>query len=210
MGTERGMDRLIFFTDAVTAIAITLLILPLVELVPEASTHKGDAIGDFFRDNLYQIFAFVLSFVIIARQWLANHEILEHVVRPTPRLFQLNLAWAFTVVVLPLPTEIVAAFVSNAPVIAFYIGTMTVNSLILSAICVEVYRHPETEDDGNHGRLERLVGSLITTAAFVIALILSLTVPRVNYYALLVLVLTIPAYRLIKPRLRRYEKEHSS
>ena len=33
MRTERGLDRLITFVDAVVAIAITLLVLPLVEVL---------------------------------------------------------------------------------------------------------------------------------------------------------------------------------
>jgi uncharacterized membrane protein len=210
MGTERGMDRLIFFTDAVTAIAITLLILPLVELVPEASARKGETLGDFLNDNLWQIFAFVLSFVIIARLWLANHQILEHVERPTPRLLRLNLAWAFTIVVLPLPTEIIAAFPSSTTSVGLYIGTMAVNSLILTAICVEIYRHPETEADGDQGRLQRLAGSIPTTAAFLIALILGVVVPHLNFYALFVLVLTIPADYIIRSQVKRREAARSS
>ena len=32
---ERGLDRVLTFVDAVVAIAITLLVLPLAELAPE-------------------------------------------------------------------------------------------------------------------------------------------------------------------------------
>jgi uncharacterized membrane protein len=40
MRTERGLDRLVTFLDAVVAIAITLLVLPLVELLGEG--HDED------------------------------------------------------------------------------------------------------------------------------------------------------------------------
>ena len=43
--TERGLDRLINFSDAVIAIAATLLILPLVEIVNDALSDEGGLSG---------------------------------------------------------------------------------------------------------------------------------------------------------------------
>ena len=40
--TERGLDRLVTFLDAVVAIAITLLVLPLVEVLGEAPGEPLD------------------------------------------------------------------------------------------------------------------------------------------------------------------------
>ncbi|HEY4269807.1 MAG TPA: TMEM175 family protein [Galbitalea sp.] len=201
MGTERGMDRLIFFTDAVTAIAITLLILPLVDLVP----HGGHdlTISGFIQDNFGQIFAFVLSFVIIARLWIANHASLEHVLRATPALMWLNIAWAFTIVLLPLPTALTAATQPEAGPVGFYIGTMTANSLLLTAICWVVYKHPEVESgEGAAARKERLLGNAATSVAFIIALIVGTAVREINYFALFALVLTTPFDMIVKRRIR--------
>lgn len=209
MGTKRGLERLIFFTDAVAAIAITLLILPLVDRVTQAFHAPDSSVtaGQFLYENIPQIFAFVLSFAIIARLWIANHEILEHVQTSTRSLMWLDVAWAFTVVVIPLPTEIVAVFPTDGATVGFYIGSMTASSLVLTGIAFYLYRHPVLESDDGRTSLERLWGSSATAGGFIIALILGLAVPHLNFYALLVLLLTFPADVLMKPRFRKRDEE---
>jgi uncharacterized membrane protein len=203
MGTSRGFDRLVFFTDAVTAIAITLLILPLVELVPEYSAaHHGGTVGGFLQEYFTQLWAFLLSFVIIARLWLANHRALEPVERQSPLLLTLSLAWAFTVVVLPLPTALIASLTNDRSGTAFYIGTMTASSLLLTAICWEVYRRPELGGVDRDVTLMNLYGVGSTSVGFVVALIVALVFPQINFFALFVLFLTVPLDLIVKPRLR--------
>lgn len=203
MGTERGLDRLIFFTDAVTAIAITLLILPLVDLVPHGSHTSSVTIPSYVRDNFGQILAFVLSFVIIARLWIANHGALEHVLRATPTLMWLNIAWAFTIVFLPLPTALTAATTAGPGPVGLYIGTMTANSVLLTAICWVIYKHPEMESgEATAARRSRLIGSAATSGAFIVALILGTALRNVNYWALFALLLTTPFDLILKRRIR--------
>lgn len=69
-----------FFTDAVVAIAMTLLILPLMESVGEAS-DAGDSAAEWLYAHDGQLLAFVLSFVIVAMFWRANHRLFEHIER---------------------------------------------------------------------------------------------------------------------------------
>ena len=204
MGTERGFDRLVFFTDAVTAIAITLLILPLVDLVPEyAAAHPHGTIGGFVGEYARQLGAFLLSFVIIARLWLANHRALEPVDRQSRPLLTLSLAWALTVVVLPLPTALIASTLTDDRAgIAFYIGTMTASSLLLTAICWEVYRRPELGGADREETLMNLYGVASIAVFFVVALVVGVAFPQINFYALFLLLLTAPLDWIIKPRLR--------
>jgi len=202
MGTARGFDRLVFFTDAVTAIAITLLILPLVDLVPEyVAHHQSGTAGGFIHDYWTQIWSFALSFVIIARLWIANHGALEPVERQSTRLLVLEVAWAFTVVVLPLPSALIATLNPERSGIAFYIGTMTASSLLLTAICWEVYRRPELGATSRQHSLTTFYGVGSTAVAFVLALIVGVVFPQINFYALLILLLTIPLDWIVKPRL---------
>jgi uncharacterized membrane protein len=202
MGTGKGFERLVFFTDAVTAIAITLLILPLVDLVPEYTSHHGATVGGFIHEYWNQLWSFVLSFVIIARLWIANHETLERVERQSPRLMTLDVAWAFTVVVLPLPTALIAVLdVHDRSAIAFYVGTMTASSLLLAAICWEIYRRPELGATDRQASLVNFYGVASTAGAFVVALIVGVSFPALGLYPLLILLITFPLDWIVKPRL---------
>lgn len=148
MQTTRGLDRLVFFTDAVTAIAITLLVLPLVDSVTEAA-HDGLSVEQFIGNNVAAISGFALSFVVIARLWLAHHSTFEHVRSYSRPLLLLNLFWAFRVVVLPLPTEMVSQFRTSALSVGVYIGTMAASSLTLTAMTLLIRKHPRLELEEN-------------------------------------------------------------
>jgi hypothetical protein len=59
---EAGVDRIIAFSDGVVAIAITLLILPLTEI----DRAQDATLGNVVVDNQSALFAFALSFAVIA------------------------------------------------------------------------------------------------------------------------------------------------
>lgn len=201
--TERGIERLIFFTDAVAAIAITLLILPLVDIVTSSATAPHASVASFISDNLSQILAFALSFLIIARLWLANHRVLENTVRTTSLLMWLDIAWAFTIVVLPLPTEITAVYHQSVQTVTLYIGSAFASTLLLTAMSLYLYLHPELERKGTSLSASQLYGIATTSVGFVLALALELIFPRLNYWTLLALLISFPLDVLVKPRIVR-------
>ena len=202
MGTPRGLERLIFFTDAVTAIAITLLILPLVSIVP---THPApnESVWPLLVDHAPQLGSFVLSFLVIARFWLAHHAIFEHVGRYNSRLNFLSLAWAFTIVVLPLPTAITAAYATSPLTIALYISTVLLSSMTLAAITFTVRGNQLIESQTNPLSRETQVNSITSVACIAVALLLGVTVPHVSYFGLLLLLLATPVNRFVLRRLAR-------
>jgi uncharacterized membrane protein len=206
MEKHRGVERLIFFTDAVVAIAITLLILPLVEIVTtDASKPTPVPVSGFLFDNLSQLFAFALSFVIIARFWMANHEILLNTVRATRLLMWLDIAWVFTIVVLPLPTEITAVYHPSLLTVSIYIGTCLASTVLLTALCFYLMRHPELRAKGTRMSAIQLWGIASTAGGFLVALVLTWIFPAITYYSLLVLLLAYPLDLLVKPRIVRRE-----
>jgi Endosomal/lysosomal potassium channel TMEM175/Resolvase, N terminal domain len=70
-------DRVLFFSDAVFAIAITLLIVDL--RVPDVPDLQS---GQQLRDTLPQIGGFALSFAVIGLFWTGHHRLFRHVKGP--------------------------------------------------------------------------------------------------------------------------------
>jgi uncharacterized membrane protein len=197
VATTRGLERLVFFTDAIAAIAITLLILPLVEVVPEIAAHGG-SVGTLFTDYFGQILGFLISFAVIARLWFAHHQLFEHVAAYSGRLVFLTVLWAFTIVLLPLPTALTAQLDPSPGLVAFYIGTMTVSSLVLTTMTVVIRSTPAIQAPDNPVSPRNFAASFWVSAGFVIALIIGTAVPAINYWALFVLFLTPSIGALIR------------
>jgi uncharacterized membrane protein len=187
----RDPDRLVLFTDAVVAIAVTLLILPLVEVVAEVAKEQGDPATDPFavvRENWPAIISFLLSFAVIARFWLVHHGVFEHVKAYNNRLIQLNMLWLLCIVVLPFPTEILGHFENDRFSASFYSGTLLVLALTQTALTLLIHNHKElaVEDSPVTGR--ELVGSISFAACATIAFLLAALVPGVGLYGLLALI----------------------
>jgi uncharacterized membrane protein len=200
MATTRGLERLIFFTDAVAAIAITVLILPIVDAVPGAAANNLTVL-EFLTAHWPQLLTFLISFLVIARLWTAHHAIFEHVVTYNGRLVQLSLLWSLTVVFLPLPTAL-TTFTTDGVAVALYIGTMALSSIVLTAITLMVRGNPELEDKDNPIRPAMVLESVWTSVGFLVALLLGSLVPVINYWALLLLMLE-PALRPLVSRKHR-------
>ena len=103
MRSERGFERIVFFSDAVVAIAISLLILPVVDQFVDDS---GRDITTTFADEAGSLFAFVLSFVVIARFWLVHHQLFELIKGYTTPIVLANMLWLLGIVFIPLPTQL--------------------------------------------------------------------------------------------------------
>jgi uncharacterized membrane protein len=197
----RSADRMKFFTDAVVAIAMTLLILPLLESITAAVEEELTTAG-YLRENSGSLFSFALSFLIIARLWMSHHSLYEHVERYTHTLMWLNVAWMFTIVWLPVPTSMVGRMDTDRLQVALYVGTIAANALVLTATYVVALRSPQTWGGPGRPRVAGLAGSLAIALLSGLALIIALAFPgAIGYAAMLLLFLSDPVSRLLQPRL---------
>lgn len=194
-----GPERLLAFSDGVVAIALTLLVLPLAELVPEAGHHTGSGLT-VITDNLAPIGSFVLSFAVIARFWAAHHRVFNDVRRVGPVLVWVNTLWLFTIVVLPFPTEMVGTFSDDPFTLRFYVASLLASSALLTTMTLLARR---SLPPGERTAL-RQAAALSTTTLFLVVFLLTLVAPQFGYWPLLLLLATGPLEHLIAPLVTRW------
>lgn len=105
-------DRVLFFSDAVFAIAITLL---AIDLKVPASTSQNQSIIDG-----KGLISFGISFVVIGLFWLGHHGTFRYIVALDRVLISINLFFLGTIALLPYPTRLLEVGTSGSAQIVFY------------------------------------------------------------------------------------------
>jgi len=121
---EIPFERVLFFCDAIVAIAITLLALNLKLEVPE-NHHLT------FSDLLLpwkSYLAFFLSFINIASLWRTHHQMYSYIGKMNERTLVYNICWLFFIVILPFSTSTLSTHFGDSSAIFLY----SLNILALS------------------------------------------------------------------------------
>ncbi len=97
-------ERLTFFSDAVVAIAITLLALELP--LPEGATSAELLRSLGHHHSEYQ--SFLISFIVIGGHWRAHHRLFNYVTTLGGGLARLTFGWLLMQVIMPFATKMIA------------------------------------------------------------------------------------------------------
>jgi uncharacterized membrane protein len=190
--TDRGFDRFITFLDAVVAIAITLLVLPLTEML--AGAHVPAHAADVFTENGPSFAAFLISFAVIARLWLAHHRMVERVGAYDVAFVWINLGWVLTIVFLPFATQLTSVYPARDRL------TLALSALFLAWAAFLVWRRPGLRRPGVTVEQAAPWPALLIAGALLFAAVVGTAFPQVNYYALLLLLVTARFERLLPDR----------
>lgn len=197
MRSSRGLDRFTYFTDAVVAIAITLMVLPLVDIASGAAQHQS-SVAHLLNENADAILSFALSFVVIARLWLAHQSIFERVALYDSKVITSGFLWMLTIVLLPFLTTLIAEYSHDSLSVGLYIGDVAISSVCLSLLTIIVARNPELRRADAAFDPSELSHAFATTGMLVVALLIAIAVPRIGLWALLLLFFTGPATRIVR------------
>jgi uncharacterized membrane protein len=129
----RELERIVFFSDAVFAIAITLLVLNIeVPDVPEA------AVAQELPARLLGLWpkylSYVISFVVILSFWVAHHSIFGAIRRYDRNLIWLNSLFLMCVAFLPFPSALFGQYTDQQLVVAIYAGSLGTTRLLLTGV----------------------------------------------------------------------------
>jgi uncharacterized membrane protein len=133
------LERMVFFCDAVVAIAITLLALDL-RIEHSSDTHlKFIDIISPWRNFL----AFVLSFVNIASFWTTHHRFFAYIKKIDEKMLRYNIAWLFFIITLPFATTLVSSYFSDTPAIFLY----SLNTLMITVLQNTIWDYATDKPD---------------------------------------------------------------
>jgi uncharacterized membrane protein len=192
---RRQFERLVFFSDAVFAIAITLLVLDLKP--PPGPRFVFDL------DQLAPgVLGFFISFSVIAIYWLAHHALFGGLEREDRALRVTNLIFLGSVAFLPFPTSIIAKFPATTGSVIFYAASVALVGLFEIALILAA-RRPTLMRPGARRETTRwlLARALTPPAIFLTSIGVALVAPR---WAQWLWILIWPALRVVdalaKPR----------
>lgn len=119
-GRGRDTGRIEYFSDAVFAIAMTLLVLD-IRLPDLIDPTKPGALWTQIGDLWPQFFAYVLSFAVLALNWVFHHRKFRVVRSYDGGLIWINLLFLLFVAVLPFPTSLLSDYgsVGDAGVVLY-------------------------------------------------------------------------------------------
>ncbi len=107
---QLGLERIVFFSDAVMAIAITLLAIDIrvPDVDPSVAAQQLAARLSAIEPHLMTFF---ISFIVIGVYWISHHRYFGYIQRYDTRLILLNFAFLFFIVCMPFLASLLGQYV---------------------------------------------------------------------------------------------------
>ncbi len=202
----RAFERFINFTDAVVAIAITLMALPLIDI---EGPGPDETVWQVISANSGTIIVFLFAFAIVANSWYQHNRIVNDMRGYDASVFWLNIAWIAVIAVIPWAANLYGSASDRfeggeglgGTGLFFYLllATITFIGFLISRY---VNRHPDLlePDRADRWRSDRSVSDAVAITLIITFLtigVASLFFPTISSYLPLVL---IPLIRFVTVR----------
>lgn len=180
MISGENLKRLINFSDAIVAVAITLLVIPLTDTFQNIPHDHLLAVleSSAFVGRLAN---FLISFFVIYSIWEGHHQLFESIETISRRVAKLNQLWLLSVILIPATTMINMVGQGNLG-IYIYGGSLMISLLILQIIKAQL-----------KPGYDIFKSSILTS--LMIALLLITIFPQLGYFVYYILLLSIPLKR---------------
>ncbi|HMU45018.1 MAG TPA: TMEM175 family protein [Chitinophagaceae bacterium] len=169
---EFQLERMILFSDAVFAIAITLLVIEIK--IPEIPRNEvtDHILLHRLAELIPKFVGFLVSFLLIGQYWIVHHRMFGYVINFSQRLIWLNILFLLGIALMPFSTGFYSEY-AGVPVITpviFYTGNIALMGTV--NFCMWQYiSNPKRKLTENLSPLlakYSSLRSLLVTAVFVI------------------------------------------
>ncbi|WBO24151.1 TMEM175 family protein [Sphingomonas abietis] len=172
------LERLVFFSDAVFAIAITLLVIeigvPHVAHGPDAAHQALAALAE----RIPQFSGFIVSFLVIGAFWANHHRAFGLVGRHDPSFVWPNLHLLLVIAFLPFATGFMSENVDEAVPNIFYALSLAAAGLLQMRLLRRLLRPENAAPDASAAEMRAILRrSWAVPMASALALIVALIVP---------------------------------
>ncbi|MFN8418236.1 MAG: TMEM175 family protein [Anaerolineae bacterium] len=171
---DTALERIVFFSDAVFAIAITLLALDI--RIPELSGDLAVELPKALIDAFPQFISFIIGFLVIALYWTAHHRVFRLVRRYDGGLIWLNLILLMTIAFMPIPTSLIGRYGDQPIAAIIYALVVMAASLAQLSLWWHISRHHRLIDPEVSPRLIRyyFLRSLVLLFVFALSIPIAL------------------------------------
>jgi uncharacterized membrane protein len=130
---ELGLERIVFFSDAVTAIAMTLLAIDLK--VPEIAASAAAAeLPRSLSEMGPRFLSFVISFGVIGTYWMSHHRYFRFIKRYDGGLMMLNMLFLFCIVLMPFVASLFGQYYYLPLGLSVYAAAVAGTGLSMAAV----------------------------------------------------------------------------
>lgn len=191
------LERLILFSDAVFAIAITLLVIDIK--IPEIShSIVTDHLLSREMNHLIPRFAgFIISFAIVGLYWTVHHKIFAFADHYDNKLLWLNLFFLFSIALMPFSSGFYGEYAAKLNLLIPY-GFYCFNICLTGILNYLLWRYISSKKTGisaqtitrsrkNYGSLR----SLVVPFAFLISFLVSIFNPNLGRYMPILIPITM-------------------
>ena len=186
------LERVVFFSDGVFAIAITLMAIEIK--VPVLTEFTDHALSEHLSEMLLKFLGFLISFAIVGYYLIVHHKIFGYVQKCSNTLLWVNLGFLLSVVILPFSSGLLGEYSSHLNMKLPY-GFYTLNMCFtgfMNCYLWYVVSNPETNLLTHTISKERIklgiYRSLIVPIVFIVSFIVSFIFPLISRF----IPLTIP------------------
>jgi len=186
-----GLDRIVFFSDAVIAIAITLLVIEIK--IPEIEKQLvNSTLTHHILEMWSEYLGYVVSFMVISGYWMQHHKIFRNINNYNYKLIYINTLFLMCIAFMPFTTNLMFNYPAQLISVIMYAGLVTLIGLLILWLWLYAIKHNLVWDTLEKSDIKPITrGLLITPIVFLGSIFIALFNPLLAMYSWIIL---LPIY----------------